>query len=304
MSNDGGPIKNKGRHTLDRWDGERQDQHRALLLLAMQDPHSNKNAMSVADGRNVSRVIDCMEGYAKRATVRKWCDRRQWVDRIKGHGPDAQAYAIELYRALYMEKWGNKDIPHVGHLISLPMTTKAHQHPEHRTAVQAEAHRVIKSIMPEDPPPAVQEKVQGTLDKHRADTLQVNRAMQGLAKSAMSALGQSIKAATDAKFRKANPHIVPITCRVSDIPRLQRVLVELLEEEHRIEAPEATVAGGTALVDSVRVKIAKETGGNVLAAVLDDSREIVVMVEAMLAPTLTLADLQAEAAADAERGQG
>ena len=70
MPNDGGPIQNKGRMTLDRWDGERpEDQHRGLLLLAMQDPGSNKNAMSMADGRNMNRVIDCFKGAMGRAAV-------------------------------------------------------------------------------------------------------------------------------------------------------------------------------------------------------------------------------------------
>jgi hypothetical protein len=304
MPNDGGPLQNVGSLTLDRWVKEPVHHHRALLLLAMQDPNSNPNPSATADGRNVQRVISCMTGLAAAATVRKWVERRKWVDRIRGHGPDAQAYAIELYRAYYMDQWGSKDLKVIGHLVSLPMDTRVGVNPVSASAVQDEALRIVKRIMPPDPEPEVQKAVAGEIRKQKDRTLRINRNIQRVAEASIIALKESVQAAVDPKFRKANPHVEPIRPKLSDLPKLRDLLSMLMEEERRIETPDVIEAAGgtTPIIDSVRVRIAKESGTNILAAVREDCLEMAAMVEAMLVPNLTLAELQIED--EAERSEG
>lgn len=281
--------KRDGPDKLDKWVGETEEQHRALLLLAMQDPGSNPRAGGHCNGRNLSLVIPAVS--PSRTTVRRWVDRYRWADRIEGHGTDAQAYAIELYRGLYMRDFGEKDLPHVGAVVSLPMTTVTESGQE--SAVQEEAHRIVRKLLPPDPEPEVQGKVQRAVDAQRDRVLARNKVIAGLAESSLKALHASIKAATDKQYAADNPHVQPVKVRVSDLPRLQKVLAQLEEERARLENPElAQLAGGAAVVDSVRVKIAKETGGNVLDAIREDCLEIVAIVDGMRAPDLTAEDLR------------
>lgn len=278
-----GRRKIQGPNTLDRWQAEPHDQHRALLLLAMQDPGSGRGLM----GRSLMPVVTAI-GKA-RGTLRQWERKRRWSERIEHHGSSAQAYAIELYRAHYMEHHGRRELPHVAALVSLPMTTAAPRGVETPTQ-----ERIVQRLIPPDPTAAVQEQVQQELDKKRADALKTNRAIRGIALEGLKAIQNGIKAATDKKFAKENPHVSPVRVTLGDVPRLQQVLRELSEEAARLENPEANLGTGAKIVDSVRVRMAKETGGNVLQAMREDVAELQAIMDAMLAPEISIHDLEAE----------
>lgn len=279
-----GDRKVHGPDTLDRWGGETAEQHRALLLLAMQDPQSNPRANGVADGRNVTAVQRAIG--RTRATLQAWQERRRWVDRIYGHGPDAQRYAIELYRHHYMVKHGEADLGEIGALVSLPMTSVR------PTEVQERAAQAVRHLLPEPPPADVEERVQAAVDQRREDAAKMNRNLTGLGVLALKALKASLQAATDPKFRKENPHVEPVRLSVVDLPRVARMLRELEEERQRLENPELAEVGAGQVVDSVRVRIAKETGGSILQAIRADALEVVALVDAMSQPETTIADLE------------
>lgn len=281
-----GRRKIDGPNTLDRWSAEPHIQHRSMLLFAMQDPGSGRGFA----GRSIAPLVE-LTGKG-RATVRQWANKRRWVERMDHHGTDVQTYAIELYRAFYMEDHGRADLVHVAHLVSAPLTT-APGPDGAETPTQAEAVKVVRRMLPPDPPANVQEKVQAEVDKKRSDALKQNRAIRGVALEGLKAIQQGIKAAVDKEFAKKNPHVVAVRVSLSDVPRIQDVLRSLSEEAERLENPEARIANGPQLVDSLRVRIAKHAGGNVLEAMRDDSRELVAILDAMLMPDLSVHDLEA-----------
>lgn len=281
-----------GPDTLDRWPGERHDQHRAMLLLVMQDPDSNdRTPQGYLGGRNLGRVVACLT--TSRSVVRRWSLRYRWAERMEHHGADAQAYAIELYRHLYYEKYARNDVPNVADVVSLSMSTRsrATEDREGATEVQREAVGVVQKLLPPEPPPEVQEAVESAADKRRAEILRTNERIAAVAKAGLVAVQQSTRAAVDAEFRAANPHITPVRARLTDLPKLRQVLADLTEERMRLEHPELAQAAGAVVVDSVRVRIAKESGGNVLDAVAEDCREVLAMVEGIRATAVEAATL-------------
>jgi hypothetical protein len=286
--------------TLRKWPTEKQDQHRALLLVAMQDPHSNPGPQSACDGRNLTIAARAM-GIAK-STIKTWRSRLEWDGRIAYHGPDGQALAIELYRHLYLEQFGTQELPHVAPVCSLPMTTvSAETLDTEPTSLQDQALKLVRGLIPPPAPEQEQRKVQAAVDRRRSSARQQNDAITAVAVNLLGVMSDAVRARLDPKWAEAHPHVEPIPVpRASDLAHLMEVL-QLLERQREIlEHPEiaAAQAGPGALVDSVRVRIAKETGSDVLEAVAADCREVLQMVAGLRGREVTIEQLQAEQQGD------
>ncbi len=283
---------------------ERHDQHRALLLLAMQDPGSAKAGGH--GGRSIRAVARAM---GKSPTiVRKWSKAKRWAERIEAHGETAQQYAITIYRARYLEQHGREDLRELGALVSLPMTserpTEAQEGALHTLSGMAPA-----KLLPPDPPDDVADAAQAMIDEARTRAAGVNTNLQTIGLSAIEVVRLQLSMVLDpegedAKRAKAAGLRVPHV-KLSDLPRLQRMLRDLAEEERRLRDPGAAAAAGAGprVIDSVRVSITKQRGGTsaeILEAVRADLADATVMVEQLLAPTTSLADLEPEAEAEGE----
>lgn len=288
-----------GPDTLLRWHREKFHIHRALLLCAMQDPGSNKSKNARCDGRSIAKVCDAMPNT--RAVVYRWVDRFRWSERIEGHGADAQAYAIELYRSLYFDKYAKDDLPWIADVVSLPMTTVSRVAPteEASTEVQRTAAKVVRQLLPPEASPEKQKQIQSALDERRERVLLTNKRIATVAELGIKALQDGVRAAVDPKFAAANGHVKPLRPKLADLPKLQQLLADLQEERQRLEHPELQQGPGAALVKSVRYRLAEETGSSLLAAIADDCREVLALAEGMQAPAMTLADI-----AEANKGAG
>lgn len=258
-----------GPDRLDRWALEDPMQHRALLLMAMQGEGIEPRGM-------FGRSLTCTAKAIGRSlsTVRDWTRKRRWEQRIAAHEDRVAYTALKLYRALYMEDYGRSELPHIQHLVSetlLESKPDAAVPDRTSTDVQAEAERLLSKLIAPEPPPDVQEKVQGAVDAHREKLLQNNKALQGLARKTLL----EFKRQLEKKLIKV---------RISDLERIHALLGKLEEEETRLVNPGLPVAGvDNAIVDSVRVKLAKATGGSELEAIHEDLREALMIADQMMA---------------------
>lgn len=285
-----------GRISLDKWAVERDDQHRALLLLAIQDP--GINLPGVCGGRSMGAVMRC--GWP-RNTLRKMRARYSWDDRIAAHGAEAQTRAIELYRALYYTDFAAADLREIGPLCSRPMQSAR------LSEVQEAAQALVERMLPPpNIPPGFEEKVQAKVDERRQQLADTNRALRGTALQAIQAIQLGLRALTDPDWLKAEnerraalgvgaPPIVPMTVRLSDLDSLHTILARLENERELLESPEIAAAkSGPGAIDSIRVRIAKETGGNVLDAVAADCRELLAMIDGLRAGEVSIDEMEAQ----------
>lgn len=283
-----GPLR------LDRWTGEKLAQHRALLLLAMQDPGSNPHPKAeVYGGRNLGKVVAVR--LASRNTVLAWMKRFRWIDRIEAHGTEAQSYAIELYRSLYLEKYG-EELTFVADVVSVPISNVAPRVGVNPlTDSQEEAARVVGKLLPPDPAPEVQQAVESKIDKRRSEMLDTNKKLRMAAMSGVLVIQAGIQAAMDKEFARKNPHIQPITPKISDLGRLIQVIQELDTERDKLErlrSGQPAVEPGRAPQETARVQLARETGTSVREALQADIQDAALMLELMGSEDVTLHELQ------------
>ncbi len=290
--------------TLNPWWRETKLQHRALLLMAMQDPGSNRAGAvctGVCGGRSLELVVHALHGLAARSTVRGWFRRKQWSDRITAHDPDSQRYAVWLYRRLYMEQHGRGDMELLAPVVSVPITTHGDRPGEDTTPVQQEVARKLEKIMPPPPTRAVQNSTALAHAARRKRASQSNAALRNITLNGIQTVQQSVRAAVDPAFAEANPHIQPVVPKLHHLPMLRQLLTDLEDEEARLLG----VASGTnehSVPDTTRVTIAKELGTPILQAVSEDLREAVLMCEQLLSRPVTLEQLQVEQTLASEAG--
>lgn len=292
--------------TLNPWYQEKRTQHRALLLLAMQDPGSNRsdgpNGKGVCDGRSLEAVAKTLVGEVSRSAVRAWFKRKSWSDRIVAHGPDAQRYAIRLYRRLYLQEHGRGDMEALAPLISLPVSSAGSRELEETTDVQSKAVALLQRVLnggedadPLEAPEEVHDAVQQAWEDRRKRARDQNDALRKTILQAIRALQNSIRAAVDPAWAKLeeNQHVVPVKVRLADFPRLLRSLRELEEEEARLLGLQVSTEAGS-VPDTARVAIAKELGQPVLPAILEDLAEATLICRQLIARPVALEDLQVE----------
>jgi len=291
--------------TLNPWRRERREQHRALLLLAMQDPNCNlahgPAGKGVCDGRSLNAVARTLSGERSRSAVVSSFRRNAWADRIAAHGDGAQRYAVRLYRHLYYQEHGRGDMEVLAPYVSVPVSNHKPRRGEDSTEVQERAVEMLRrllnggdlteeSFLPDD----VADPVREAWEQRRARGRETNAALRNTALHAIRAIQQSVKMTVDEKFAAdpKNAHIRPAAVKVADLPRLVSMLRDLEDEEARLLGL-PTASNAQRLPDTARVAIAKEHGQPVLPAILEDLAEATTLCRQLIArEPLDLAALQ------------
>jgi hypothetical protein len=256
----------KGRPAaLARWPGERRDRHRALLLWAMQIP--GERSM-----RAVGRAMGCSEG-----SVRNWQRSGAWQQRDHGQGADSDLAALDLYRDEYMADFGALDLPHVAGHVSRPLGNTDLRDPSAQAA--HEARQRVAQAVPAAAAAAEQAAAQAVRNRRRDVREDAERHIK-LVDGAIGVIARKLKADE-------------VRVSVRDIP----VLLDCRDRLVHVVSGTAQEGVGV-LVVSARVAHAKETGGDVVAAMHEDAMELVAILGALA--SAGQADLHALAAADSQ----
>ena len=251
--------------TLDKWQHTRAEHHKALLLFAMQAPGLRSN-------RSVGRAIGKSGGC-----MRNWRREGCWAQRIEAHGPDADQYALDQYRALYLEDYGQLELPHVAKNIVRQMGGLARLDPGAKAAHDA---RIAAAGATPRAMLEAEQAVGQAIATYKRDTRADAKKHIRLVDASLGLIAKKLKAQE-------------VRVSVRDIP----VLLEC--RERLVQAMAGAQPGdsmGGKLVESARVKQAKQHGGDVLTAMFEDAEELVVILGAL--KTSKEADLAALAAAD------
>jgi hypothetical protein len=252
--------------TLDRRPGERHNHHRAMLLWAMQSPERrSQNAVCRAQG-------------ATKQTIRKWRRADRWDLRAEAHGDEADQYALDLYRALYLADFGKLELPHVAPRIVRALGAVSLDDPT--AQAQHDAVRLAAKQYPAGVQEAEQAAVQAAA-KHRHDVRTDAERHIRLVDASLGLIAKRLKA-----------NEVRVTVR--DIP----VLLECRDRLVATVTGARQDAAGGGVVDSARVAHAKATGGDLVAAMHEDAVELIAILGALQAGKGR--DRQGLADADAE----
>ena len=234
--------------TLQRGSGERERIHRALLLYAMVAPDLRAR-------RAVARAMGNSE-----SSVRLWRTNERWEHRIEYHGEDADQIALDLYRELYMEEFGELELPHVTHGIVRPLGAVHNSSPlAAATELTRERVRVATGLTKQE----TEQRILLTAAQTRSDSKKVAARHIRLVDGALGVIVSKIKTKK-------------ITVSVRDIP----FLIECREKLTRI-AEGGEDGGAGRIVESARVKYARESGGDLLEAMAEDAEECVIILGAL-----------------------
>ena len=203
--------------------------HRAFLLWCMQNPAKRNQR---ATGRAVNRSPSVIRDYSVR-----W----QWKERAAEITSDQKAQA--LYRELYFEKYGSKEIAMVESNILSPISVTG--------TVPSNIAAGVAQIMQETNQP----KEETVFDK------EVKRRHLDLVDYAIRYVKEQLNAGE-------------IRANLKDIPTLLNLRRELTGEVD----PERT---GTLVIESVRVAQAKKDGTDLVDAMLADAQELTAILESL-----------------------
>lgn len=191
--------------------------------------------------RAVARAVAKSEG-----SVRKWSSTNRWNDRAEG--PMADADAVRLYRQLYLAEHGPTELPEVQPFVVVPLgAPKAEEIPlGEAEADVAAADRLVREQI---------------LQKRKHDDDIRKKHVQLVD----AGLGYVVKELQDGKIRAT----------LRDIPTLLAARALLTGEAG------SNPAGGIIAAESVRVRIARERGTDLLDALDEDLEELRVIVGAL-----------------------
>ena len=234
--------------TLDRWHAERRDHHRAMLLWAMQGP-------DLRSQRKVAKAHGAAEG-----SIRNWKRTRMWEERLAHHGKSADQYALDLYREAYMAEYGKIELPYVLSNVVRPVGGLDLDDP---TAVAAEEARNRARAATGTTVAEVEQASRKVAADRKRDSRREAEKHIRLVDGALGLIARKMKANE-------------IRVGVRDIP----VLLECREKLERSVSGVSDDGAGR-VVQSARVKHAKETGGDVLTAMFEDAEEVVLILGAL-----------------------
>ena len=251
--------------TLDRWPGERRDQHRAMLLWAMQSPMERSM-------RATARAMGASDG-----SVRNWRKAGAWDARVAGHPEHSDREALDRYRRDYLVDFGKLELPHVAQYVVEPLGPAAMDDPAAQAKHEARVHaaRAVPLAQAE-----AEQAVRQAVATHKRDTRADAERHIKLVDASLGLIARKLKADE-------------VRVGVRDIP----VLLDCRERLVSVVNGTHSEAGGP-VVDSARVKHAKATGGDVVAAMHEDAQELVAILGALRAAEGV--DLHAVSAAEAE----
>mgnify|MGYP003641895887 CR=1 FL=1 len=191
--------------------------------------------------RAVARAVGRSE-----STVRGWS--KNWAWDFRSEVSQAEETAISIYRAHYLRAHGTTELPEVEENITLPLSASPAQEP---------------------PPSSVARDIQQADDKVRSEILRRRETKQRTRKKHVDlvdgALGYLVKQLQDGKIR----------ANLRDIPVLLQTRSLLTGEGDQ------SASNGSLGVETVRVRMARESGGDLLEAMLQDVAEIGVILGAL-----------------------
>ena len=246
-----GQMPQRGTATLERWEGERRDHHRALLLFAIQVPGQQSNRrVALAMGRSESGI-------------RKLRMQRGWDARVASQ-EEPDVYALGLYREQYMAEFGQLELPEIVKNCQIPLGN-----PDPKAPSDAIAEAIHKAEAPlrrhMQAQAAVEHRVVEAIRDRAAERRAAAERHLRLVDGAIGGLARKLKADE-------------LRYSVRDIPVLlecREALVAAIEGEHH--------TGHGPVVESARVQHARETGLDVVDAMHQDAQELVSILGALQA---------------------
>ena len=175
------------------------------------------------------------------ATLRDFKKRWEWAERAKNITSDTEAQA--LYRKLYVKKFGTTALEVVEHNIATPIS-KIGTVPKSVAEIVQKTIKTQKSEMKKkDPNEVMRQKHVGLID---------------------AAIGYIAAGLRDGDVK----------VNLRDIPLLIQTRNMLLQLDEKNKAPEL-------ILESVRVRQAKDTGGDVIEAMIEDAEELTMILKSL-----------------------
>tara|TARA_B100001564_G_scaffold109287_1_gene90613 strand:- start:3674 stop:4447 length:774 start_codon:yes stop_codon:yes gene_type:complete len=194
--------------------------------------------------RAVAKAVGCSA-----PSIGEWKKRFEWEERIKEAGPAHDSIAQKTYNELYFKKNGMREIAVIEKRILAPISVVG-------TTSRPIGEQVIKTV--EQSVSTVKENKESTLfdDQMKARHLDlVDRSIQYISDCLQTG-------------------DVKVTLR--DLP----VMLDLRDHlTGKVKEDEAT--GGSIVIETIRVKDAKKSGGDLIQAMLEDSKELVAIFESL-----------------------
>ena len=221
-------MSDSAENKLHRLDSEPEQAHRAFLLWTMQaKTHRNKRAVGRAIGKS-------------HTTIGNYMSKFKWEERATNFTDEAEAQ--QLYRSLYMPKFGMNEISAVQKYIATPLSTSG---------------TVERSVG---------ESVQKAIDKTASKDgtvfeKEVQRKHLMLLDAAIGYIAQGLKA--------------------GDMKRQIRDLPVLMQLRKQLSESETSGKSAGIVYESIRVKEAKANGGNVIDAMYEDAQEITAILASL-----------------------
>jgi len=215
-------------------------------------------------GRRSARAAGRAVGRSE-STAREWRKRWDWDERSEGKLSEVQGIAV--YRALYYQEFKLREVIEVEDRMAAPFMPD--------TPVPASVAAAVKdAIHPDKRKDKEREREKLNQTRHVA-----------LIDGALGYIAQSLQAGE-------------IRASLRDIPLLLR-----MREELQLALHPSTSSNGVSLIESTRVRYAKETGSDTLIAMHEDSVEITTILGALVAAKQLQAERAEESAAVLEEAQ-
>lgn len=234
--------------TMERWPGERHTHHRALLLYAMQAP-------SLRSGRAVGKAVGISE-----ATARNWKKKSKWDARLSTYDhEETDEIALSMYRRLYMMDYGEAELPQVAKNILRPLG--AHTLKDEGAMAAHEATKRAQNAVGDSMHAVEQVTARAVADNRRDARKDAERHIR-LIDASLGLIARKLKADE-------------LRVNVRDIPLL-------IESRDRLfNVVSGNTGSGAPVVESARVKQARELGTDLIEALHEDALEMVVILGAL-----------------------
>lgn len=198
-------------------------------------------SMQAPELRNVSAAARAV-GRAE-GTAREWRRRWEWDARLASLGEASDVAAASAYREWYYPKWKLREIVEVEDFLAAPFRPEA-------VVAPSVVREVRNAIRGDGKREAEAEARKKTRRRHRA-----------LVDGAIGLVAKRVAAGE-------------VRVSIRDIPTL-------LDLRERLDDGNAATGHGGVVIESVRVRVARETGGDVVGALHEDAQELVAILGAI-----------------------
>lgn len=238
-------------------------------------------------GRSTAGVARALQ--KSRNVIGRIKREKRWGARMLGHetetGEDAQEFAARMYRARFLPSHGREELPSVVHLV-LPALLRIAQgarippaagtSPAEEAAVELLGHIEGPEVEPTADQLVEIAQVQAAVDEAQASRLSNNVAFSTVLDSMLVDAGVRMEAGGEGAPRLDN---------VRDLKAAHELGKMLADERSILEgvASPQIISGDRQVEDTARVRIAKQQGGSVLAAISEDVRELRVILDGLAA---------------------